>query len=319
MRQALRPLGIDIGASRLRVLSATTSAGRTRVQSVAVRDLPSDASSSGVVADPACIAAILREAVRELGTKERRCVCAIGESDASVRALEFPRMSSAERAQAARFEAARALNYPISEATVRVRPLDARTWILGVAKTSVVQSRVAVLRGAGLRLVAMDHESYALYRALPEYDGILDMGLRKCSLHVKARGAAVTFRIDAGGAVVTQAIASALRIDASTAERRKRILGIAGTGDRGYAHLFDQIARAIRAARTSKFALSSLALLGNAARLPGLARELSNATGIRCETPVSHALRDGAYPDDVARAGAPDWTLAAGLALWERA
>jgi hypothetical protein len=57
-------------------------------------------------------------------------------------------------------------------------------------------------------------------------------------------------------------------------------------------------------------------MTGNGARLSGLAAELEAACGALVEMPVSDLLRDGAYPDDVVRAAAPDWALAAALAIW---
>ncbi|HKE36289.1 MAG TPA: hypothetical protein VKB39_02600, partial [Candidatus Baltobacteraceae bacterium] len=60
-----------------------------------------------------------------------------------------------------------------------------------------------------------------------------------------------------------------------------------------------------------------LAMTGNGARLPGLAEALEATTGAMVDVPVSDLLRVPAYPDDVARSAAPDWTLAASLAAWE--
>ncbi|HTA38341.1 MAG TPA: hypothetical protein VK760_04670, partial [Candidatus Acidoferrales bacterium] len=59
-----------------------------------------------------------------------------------------------------------------------------------------------------------------------------------------------------------------------------------------------------------------VAMTGNGARLCGFAAELESATQAIVEVPVSELLQGGPYPDDVVRAAAPDWALAAALASW---
>ncbi len=65
--------------------------------------------------------------------------------------------------------------------------------------------------------------------------------------------------------------------------------------------------------------MRTIALVGNGARLSGLADALERAVQI----PVRLGMLAGgaacALPPDVVRAAAPDWGLAYGLALWEDA
>jgi Tfp pilus assembly PilM family ATPase len=252
----------------------------------------------------------------ELGTRQRRCVCAIGEPDALLRTVKFPKMTSMERERAARFEAQRFVDYPIDEAVVRLHPIDADAglWGLGIARSSAVITRLASLRAAGLKTIAIDHEACALVRALPEFDAVLDVGHQRTSLHVVTQATPFTLHAYNGGADVTRAIERELSVDTHTAEKRKRILGTAGAGERARAALASDIAALIQTARNAHV-VARVALVGNAARLPGLSADVESATGALCHLPVSAALRNG-YPEDVVRSGAPDWTLAAGLALW---
>jgi Tfp pilus assembly PilM family ATPase len=169
-----------------------------------------------------------------------------------------------------------------------------------------------------LKVLSIDHEACAFARVLPAFDAIVDVGYHRVSLHVTSGEAPFTLQAFNGGADVTRSIERELAIDERTAERRKRILGTAGAGERARAALTADIALLIRNARAS-CPVARVALVGNGARLPGLAADLENATGALCETSVSDALRGGGYPDDVVRSSAPDWTLAAGLALWKPA
>jgi type IV pilus assembly protein PilM len=317
VRSATLSLGVDIGATRIRVAEAERTTTGTRIRAVAVREVSSGSSSSGSLADPQYIAALLEDALLELGTSQRRCVCAIGEPDALLRPLKLPKMTSMERERAARFEAQRFIEYPVEEAVVRIHPVDMEQgiWALGIARSSAILTRVAALRAAGLKAVAIDHEACALARVLPEFDAVVDVGHQRTSMHVLTPRTPVTLQAYNGGADVTRAIERELSLDAHTAEKRKRILGTAGAGERARAALASDIAALIHNARTTQ-AVARVALVGNASRLGGLAADLEAATGALCEIPVSDALRSNGYPDDVVRSSAPDWTLAAGLALW---
>ncbi|HKU66887.1 MAG TPA: pilus assembly protein PilM [Candidatus Baltobacteraceae bacterium] len=317
MKQATLPLGIDIGATRIRVVEARQTARGARIRAVATRDISSGVASSGSLTDSAYIAVLIEEAVAELGTAQRRCVCAIGEPDALLRPLTLPNMTSIERERAARFEAQRFIEYPVDQAVIRLHPVDASAglWALGIARSSAIVTRTAALRAAGLKLVAMDHEACALARALPGFDAIVDVGHQRSSLHLVTPQTPVTLQAYSGGADVTRAIERELSIDAHTAEKRKRILGTAGAGERARAALSADLAALIQNARTTQ-AVGRVALVGNAARLAGLAADLESATGALYEMAVSEALCGDDYPDDVIRTSAPDWTLAAGLALW---
>ena len=187
-------------------------------------------------------------------------------------------------------------------------------WALGMARKSTLQARVRALRVARLRPVAVDHEAYALCRALPEYDAVLDIGMQRSCLHLTKGEVPQTFVCFNGGADITKAIEIELGIDRTTAERRKRILGTAGAGERARSALVADLSELVRATR-EMLPVTRIALVGNGSRLFGLAEDLAKAAGITAEVPVSETLR-GSYADDVLRAAAADWTLAAGLTLW---
>lgn len=316
MSRASLPIGIDIGATRIRVLHARVTSGGPRVDAIAVRDVSTNGSAEAF-ADPNYIAAIIEDAVGELRTRERRCVLALAEPDALLRTVTFPRMTSLERERSARFEAQRYADFGLEEATVRIHPIDARTdvWALGVARTAAIENRLAVTRAAKLRVCAMDHESCALARALPGFDAILDVGYGRTRLHVVTTHTPLTFQTFNGGAGVTRGIERDLCVDERSAEKRKRILGTAGAGERARGVLAAEITALIQHARELQ-PIERIALAGNGSRLAGLQAAIEAATGALCELAVGEGLRGDQYPEDVVRSGAADWNLALGLAMW---
>ena len=312
------PLGVDLGSTRLRVaLSDFTSQG-PRVRAVVTRDLSMGVASSGIISDCSYIGALLDEAREELQTRERRCVLAIGEPDAVLRTVEFPSMTEIERQRAAVFEAQRYVDYSIEDATVRLHPVDEKRglYAIGIVRTATIKSRVNALKCGGLRPMAADHEALALGRALPGFDAILDVGFERTSVHLCIPDAPLTLQHVAGGSMITRGIERELSIDAGTAEKRKRILGTVGAGESARRTFLADVTSLLESASIRTDRLKRIAVVGNGARLNNFASDLERATGLLVETPASKIFGGEAYPADVIRASAPDWTLAAGLTTW---
>jgi type IV pilus assembly protein PilM len=320
MKAKRLPLGLDIGASRIRIALAECSrSGDFYVSGIASRDLPDDAVTAESLPEPELIAAIIDDLRGELGTRERRCVIALPASVALLRLLRFPNMSRAELQRAACFEAERFHNWSAEEveSVVRVHPADRaqNLHVVGVARRDALMARVGCVRRAGLKVVGVDHEAFALQRAFPHSEAVLDVGHRQATLHTFGTSGLNSMYVPGGGAEVTRAIAADLSIDTAMAERRKRILGTAGAGESYRDAFATAVGTAIAKAR-ERGALRRVIVTGNGSRLPGLAAALEHATQAPVEAPVSALLGATTYPDDVIRAAAPDWTMAVALATW---
>jgi Tfp pilus assembly PilM family ATPase len=306
------PLGVDIGKSRIRVAAAVRVAtGKAELVGVAARE----ADEAGEAAS-----AVLDDLRRELGTRERRCVLSLPATAGVLKMLRFPKMSDAERRNAARFESERMVPWDSKEiaTVVRAHWVNVRDGLvaIGAAREDALRTRVACARGAGLSVAGVDHDACAMRRAFPFADAVLDIGYEASSLHVFSASGPFSATIPAGGSDVTAGICRDLGIDSTAAERRKRILGTAGAGETARDAFVVRVAAAIREVR-ERYPIRRLAMTGNGARLPGLAERLEAAIEAMVDVPVSDLLRVDAYPDDVARSAAPDWTLAASLAAWE--
>lgn len=312
MKMRSIPLGVDVGKTRIRVAAALrATSGAVELVGVASREAPEE---------PEAAAAVLDDLRRELGTRERRCVLSLPASAGVLKVLRFPKMSDAERRNAARFESERIVSWNSKEiaTVVRTHWVNVRDGLvaIGVAREEALRARVACARGAGLSVAGVDHDACAMRRAFPFADAVLDVGCESSSLHVFSASGPLSVTIPAGGAEVTAGICRDLGIDSTAAERRKRILGTAGAGEGARDAFVARVAATIHEVR-ERHPIRRLAMTGNGARLPGLAEIVEAAVGAMVDVPVSDLLRVAAYPDDVARSAAPDWTLAASLAAWE--
>jgi Tfp pilus assembly PilM family ATPase len=302
-------LGVDLGAARTRVaLLERDSAGVARLVAVASRPTGGDPGLA------------LAEAWAELGTAERRCVVALGHPDTLLRTAAFPRMGRGERARAARFEAARFVSYPIAEAAVRVTPCPDGTAVIGVAHRPALEARLAAARRARLTVIAVDDIAFALRRALPHADAVVDVGEDRATLVVAREPIPVVRSFEIGGRALTYAIAESLGIDMRLAEERKHSIGLAGAGEHARDALVAQLAAALLETRAAaQVDLRGLALAGNGSRLAGLPEALERAVQIPVRAGTLAPDASLVLPADVVRSASPDWAAAYGLALWETA
>lgn len=314
------PLGIDLGSTRARIALAECDRNENvRIRAIVARDLPDGAATPLCVMEPDLVSAVIEDMVSELGSRERRCVLALGAPACALRVIAFPKMTWAERMRAARFEAQRFSGWTLDteETVVRVHAVDPTSgeFAVGVTRRQAIETRVESVKKAGLRVVAVDHEAFALRRLFPQCDAIVDVAAERSGIHIFGEHGPLSLAIELGGAAITQGIAAELSIDLPSAERRKRILGCAGAGLGPRTELIEAIASVVERAR-ARGPIERIALTGNGSRIPTFARELEEAVGSVTEMPVPELLRTGVYPEDVVRAASPDWVLAASLAVW---
>jgi Tfp pilus assembly PilM family ATPase len=303
------PLGIDVGAARTRVaLLERDASGAVRLIAVATRPTGDDAAGA------------IAAACAELATSERRCILALGPSDATMRTAAFPAMRRSERARAARFEASRFVSYPLHEAVVKIYATAGERCVVGIARRSALDARVLGAKRARLRPVAVDDAAFALMRAFPYADAIVDIGETATVLVLPSDPLPAVRAFAAGGRAFTDAVVASLGVDDATAEQRKRSVGLAGAGDHARDALVEQLATALIEHRaTARTEPRAIALAGNGARLAGFAEALERAVAIPVRLGVLPGDLSHGFPSDVVRAASPDWGLAYGLALWDTA
>jgi Tfp pilus assembly PilM family ATPase len=303
------PLGVDLGTTRVRIAQLERGPDGLELRNVAAADI------GGI--EERDLPARIRELLRAAGIRRRRCVCGLGEPNATLRAVEFPPMSPGERRRAARYEAERYAARG-TETAVTAVPLDGRRrWALAIADRAELRRRVSILRAAGLHVAAVDYDGLAYARLFPRSDAVLDVGLAAARLYVFGAEVPFAAALDYGGNAFTSAIAQAFAIAEDDAETRKRSMGLGGADDAPLAALSRSAARALRGAElASAREPRRLVLCGNGARLPELAERL--ARDLRCEAAIAEQWAGpSTYPGDVARANLPDWALAVGLALYD--
>jgi Tfp pilus assembly PilM family ATPase len=310
MKDATLPLGVDLGAHRVRVALARRDAhGRPDLVAVATRDTGCDP------------VAALRDAVRELATRERRCILGMTHPDAVMRTIALPPMPAFERMRVAGLQAARFIDYPVADAAISLTPLAVpQRWSLGIARRAAMHARITAAKGARLIPLAIDDVAFALARVHGDADGAIDISASSTRLTIFAEPLPFVADIALGADALTEGIARSLGIDATAAEERKRTIGFGGAGEAQRDLLIDGILAMIASARAEGHAgIRRLVTIGNGSRVPGLAEAIERASGYGVRAAALEATVSATLPPDVLRAAGADWSIAFGLCLWDRA
>jgi Tfp pilus assembly PilM family ATPase len=315
MRRRTLPLGIDLGSTRIRVASLELDGKTAVLQHVAT------ASTSTAGANATRLGEIIRDMLRLADIRETRAVCALGEPHALLREVRFPPMTRGERNAAAKFEAARFLQYPVSQARVQTIPTSdvLGRCVIGVASNISLRHCAAVLRAARLRVLAVDHEACAYRRVFPSSHAILDVGHEAARLHVYGKVVPLSIALPGGSKAFSDAIAQTLGIDSASAELRKCSVGLGGAGEAPLAAFAKAVGKALAQIRGQGCSeVAEIVMVGNGARLSGLAARLERDTGCRVSPASALYIDRQAYPVDIVRSRATDWALSVGIALWSQ-
>lgn len=180
-RTQLPVLGVDLGADAIRVvgLSGRSRCGPLKVSHYAYRPLPRGAMRDGVVAMPEEIAATLRDAIRDSGSRLRDVALALPAGAVIRKTLSLPDgLHGDDLEMQIEAEASESLPFPrddigldFAAAGPSTAQPDSVDVVLVAARRERIDERIALARAAGLRPLIVDIESHALVAALTAVDG----------------------------------------------------------------------------------------------------------------------------------------------------
>jgi len=342
-------VGLKIGASQLSAACVEVN-GSAKLLQVAREPIPRGIVLGGEVRDIVALANELRAFFKKHKLPKRAVRVGIANNRIGVRTIEVTGIDDPRQlANAVRFRAQEALPIPVDQAVLDFQVLsetvedgvNKKRVLLVVAYRELVDSFAIACKQAGLRLVGVDLEAFALLRALTpplELPGgrsalvALTIGAERTTLGVSDGNACEFARvIEWGGTSLTVSLARALDIEPEAAEILKTQLSLdADTVPDGLTP--EQAARAREALLAalqgfSRELLSSLqfyqgqpdslgirevVLAGGTSLLQGLAPALSSLVGVSVR--VGDPLV-GVSVGKKLRGGTPDPSLAVPIGL----
>jgi type IV pilus assembly protein PilM len=315
-----RLVGLKIGASGLAAARVANN-GQAELLQLAREPLDPGVIVGGELRDPDALSEALKAFFRKHKLPRRGIRLGLSNNRIGVRTLDIVGIVDPKQlANAIRFRAQEALPIPIEEAVLDYRILsESETQegericrvLLVVAYRELVDRYVAACRKAGLTVVGIDLEAFALLRSLSEPPK--EAAVREAALVAVAIGherstfavsdgtvCEFTRVLDWGGAALDAAVAQALDLTPPQAEPIKRTLSLTdgptpeGVTDEQAAAAREAMRRQVQAfarelvsslqfyqGQPGSLGIGEIMLTGGTAHLGGLAEELQRLIGVQ--------------------------------------
>jgi type IV pilus assembly protein PilM len=320
-KRAKRLVGLKIGGSQLAAARIANNGAPELVQ-LAREDLEPGLVVSGELREPELLAEALREFFKRNKLPKSAVRLGIANNRIGVRIFEIGGIDDPRQLEnAIRYRAQEALPIPIEEAVLDYHILEekkneegvaTRRILLVVAYRELVDRYVAACKKAGVKLVGIDLEAFALLRALaaPRAEDsaadaalvVVGIGHDRTTFAVSdGRVCEFTRVLDWGGQAINVALARALDIAPSEAEPIKRALSLTPHANAAEGLTPEQDAAAREAVRRQlqtfarelvsslqfyqnqpgSLGIGEIVVTGGTAQLDGLAEELHRLIGVR--------------------------------------
>ena len=357
-------IGLDIGSSQIKAVHLERRRGGWSLLNAGIQATPPECVQDGVILDIPRVTEAVRTLFRESRLPAADTVAAVSGSHVLVRPIKVPDMNLATLKRSIRFEAAKHLGQGTSGIAIENSVVEFEILgkggtppqldlLLVVAPTPMVNGRVTVMENAGLEAVAVDHEAFALVRAMEaakltpapgQAAVVMNLGATYTDLNIVVGSEVATPRsIPIGGNALCSSLASALNLSPDEAEDRKRTLdvspeplasegfgGLAGTDpSRQVAAPFvDELIRELRRSviyfqsqaveAGLNVVVEHLVLAGGGTSLPGLPDYLRDRLSMQVSVLDPLALANGHRASLSHLEGrGPELAVAMGLALKE--
>jgi type IV pilus assembly protein PilM len=242
-------LGVDLGAGGIKLVELQNEKGRARLHTYGFTERLPDAQPVNLVDAPKETADLLRKIVQKAKTSTMRAIAGLPIASVFSSVITVPKGNEKELREAIQWQAKKLIPVPLEEMVLDFKPIVApggdkakakpadkaeekkdeqktvQVLITGASK-SMVQKYVTVYKQAGLELVSLETETFALIRSLIGKDRatsmIVDVGAIRTNIIIVENGIPyVTRSLDMGGATLTRAMAKALSMDIKAAEEMK--------------------------------------------------------------------------------------------------
>lgn len=341
-------VGVDIGASSIKLCQLRRAQGGFTVERFATAPLPQETIVDGAVMNAAKLVDILSRLVKDHKIKNRRAALSVSGTAVIIKKIPLPRMTQAELEISIQYEAGQYIPFAIEDVYLDAQIVGDTQGapgqmdvILVAAKKDVVSDYVAVLTESGLEPVICDVDAFAIensflnsYGGAPEVKNdvaLINVGASITNINVLSAGiSAFTRDLSLGGNSYTEEIQKAFKVSFDEAEKLKMASGRKHGQNEGFMPEVDAaIAQTNRnlvaeighsldfySASRSNSPPQMLYLSGGCANMASLADALTEqlSTPVQLLNPFAN-MGQGPVPRSTLDAMAPAATVAVGLAL----
>lgn len=286
-------LGVDIGASGVKLVELEAQNGRAKLYTYAYADRDPGAQDKNPFDDPAATGALIKSMLAKCKARSTRAAASVDMAHVFSSIITVQETDPKKVKDAVEVQARKLMSLPLEQMYVDTKVLDKKDKFTTVLVTGAPNTQVSQItktfEAAGLKLSALEPESFALVRALVGKDLapviIADIGAVSTNIIIADRGIPVVSRTaGVGGLLVTRAAGAAAGVGLLEAERIKVDAPASAPAEnvvRTLANEIQYLLQNYREQHLDSRPVEKIVLTGGSGRLPGLADALSKAAGVR--------------------------------------
>ncbi len=239
-------IGLDIGSHGIKLVLLKGSGRKFSLvkcvnqpfSAVSISELSPEERMNLMVGD-------LKKIISENKITVKKVATSVSGNSVIVRYVKFPKMPPADLAKSIQFEAEPYIPFDIREVNISTHVIgdvmeenvQKMETVLVAAKKDILQERMAVIEGAGLKPTVIDVDAFALenvYELVRQEDEedtetvmIFDIGAATSNINILEKGVSKVVRdLFIAGNSFTNAIQKGMQVDFNTAEQMKKEKGI---------------------------------------------------------------------------------------------
>lgn len=230
-------VGIDIGSSSVKLVQLSEQKGNYQLRNVGILPLPSEAIVDNSLMDTTSIVETIKDLMKSLGSRAQEAVCSISGNSVIIRKISLPAMTPEELEDQIAWEAEQYIPFDINDVNLDFEILDTdlsasgkMTVLLVASKKEIINEYVSVFNEAGLKLVVVDVDSFAVqnifemnYSPLEnEVIALVNIGASIMNMNVVKGGVSLFTRdVQMGGNLYTEEIQRQFSFSSKDAEKCK--------------------------------------------------------------------------------------------------
>lgn len=337
-------VGLDIGSGLIKLAVVSHASGEPVLSKVAMAHVVDDAIVEGEVMDPGLVADAVKRLFAEAGIKPKNVVTAVGGRDVIIKKISMDRMKESEARELIRWEAEQHVPFDMDNVELDFQILDPESdglqmsVLLVAAKRELVETKIALLSDIGVEPSVVDVDAFALHNAfevnypdaMKGVVGLVNIGHEITNVNVLDEGVPVLTRdLPVGTRRFREDLQRERGLSAEEAERMLQgfeanevLTPFLQSRGEELAVGIERAAAFLQTAARSSTGISRLFLSGGGARIPGLARTLSDRLKlpVQLANPIERVqVADGVFESLNVDEVAPLLMLPVGLALRQAA
>ena len=230
-------IGLDIGSSAVKLVRLRRLKEGYQLQNVGMLPLPAEAIVDNTLMDSSSVVETVRQLIRDLKIKSKEAACSISGNSVIIRKISLPSMPVEELEDQIQWEAEQYIPFDINDVNVDFQilsPDDQDTSKMNVllvaSKKDIIDDYQTVFAEAGLKLVVMDVDAFAVQNAFEtnypteqnEVVALVNIGASIINLNIVSGGVSLLTRdVQMGGNLYTEEIQKQFGLNDQEAEQKK--------------------------------------------------------------------------------------------------